>query len=86
MNGENADKIFKFILKCLRTSKPDLHSFVVSIDDGKAFVNCEYGEVWVNAITYDPDGNETRKHFAGTAVAAANYLIARNADYYSIEQ
>lgn len=83
----NDERLFKFILKCKKASKPDLHSFVIKIDSGIAFVECrDYGEIYVDTRTTQKDGSEKREQFAGTPIAATNFLIARKADMSTIEQ
>lgn len=81
------ERLFKFILKCKKTSNPDLHSFIIKIDGGIAFVECrDYGEIYIDTRTSQKDGSEKREQFAGTPIAATNFLMARKADMATIEQ
>ncbi len=80
------EKLLKFINRCLRTQKPDLHSFVIEIECGKAFVSCLCGEVAITSFVYDVDGHEIREQFNGSASEAADYLIRNGAKWETIEQ
>lgn len=78
----SSDKLFKFILKCQRNQdKPDLHSFMIEIEDGRAFVDCRCGEVYMQ--THYNNGSSVC--WSGTAVAAANRLEMLGADYSTID-
>ncbi len=78
---KNSERLFKFILKCNRNrNKPDLHSFMIDIDGGRAFVECRGFEVFIE--TYE---KEKKSLFAGNEIAATNFLLARGADCSSIE-
>lgn len=80
------EQLLRFILKCAeRRHIPDLHSFVISIDGGKAWVDCEWEGVRIDAITYN-DGKEERTWFLGNVFEAKDYLLSRNADVSTIEQ
>ena len=84
----NDERLFKFVLMCCKKKDiPDLHSFVIEIDDGKAFVECEGGtaDVYIDGFCYK-DGKEKRIQFRGTAVAATSFLEIRNAKIETIEQ
>lgn len=81
----NADRLFKIIQKCQRNwYKPDLHSFVVTIKGGTAFVECRQNEVYIEARIYGIDHDEVNQ-WCGTAVAAANRLALLGADYTTID-
>lgn len=81
----NSDKLFKFILKCQRNSnKPDLHSFVINIACGRAFVECRGYEVYIETYI-NKSGKEEESRWCGTAVAATNKLELLGADYRTIE-
>ena len=76
------EKLFKFIIKVQRNHyKPDVHSFYIKINGGEAYVEGQYGGVYIREF-YD-DGSENEFH--GTAVAATNRLIMLGADYDTIE-
>lgn len=82
----NSDKLFKFILKAMRNHyKPDLHTFIISIIGGNAYVECRQHEVYIETRTYDINGNETKTEWCGSAIAAANRLEKLGADYMSID-
>ena len=61
---------------------PDLHSFVVNIDHGKAFVEVSrYGTVTIDERTRKPtDTEENVTEWVGTLIEAANHLEALGAD------
>lgn len=80
------EKLFKFILQCQRNrNKPDLHSFMIDLDNGRAFVECYECGVHIDEFLYDKKGNEKRSQWRGTAVAAANRLEMLGADYSTID-
>ena len=80
---ESTDKIFKFILKCCRNhNKPDLHTFFIDVDKGKAYVECREHEVYI--ALYFADDRPTAK-WSGTPIAAANRLDKYGAIYETIE-
>jgi hypothetical protein len=77
-----SDRLFKFILKCQRNhNKLDLHSFMIDIEDGRAFVDCRSDGVCMQ--TYYNNGSSVC--WSGTAVAAANRLEMLGADYETID-
>ena len=81
----NADRLFKIIQRCQKNwRKPDLHSFVVMINGGKAFVECRKNEVYIEARLYAIDHDEVNQ-WCGTAVAAANRLTLLGADYETVD-
>lgn len=61
---------------------PDLHSFVVNIKDGIAFVEVRYpSEVYIETKTQsDAETNEKTTQWCGTMVAALNRLEKFEAD------
>lgn len=78
---EKDDILFKFILKCQKNyNKMDLHSFVICVEKGKAFVECRQYEVYIEIHTID-----NRIKWVGTAIAAANLLDLYKADYTTID-
>lgn len=82
----NGDKLFKFILKAMRNHyKPDLHTFIIKIFGGNAYVECRQHEVYIETRVYDTNGNETKTEWCGSAVAAVNRLEMFGADYTTIE-
>lgn len=75
------DILFKCILKCQRNyNKMDLHSFVIRVEKGQAFVECRQHEVYIEIHTID-----NRIKWVGTAIAAANLLDRYKADYTTID-
>lgn len=87
MSFDTQERLFKFILKCKETRTPDLHSFVIKIDNGIAFVECrDYGEIYIDTRISQKGDVEKREQFAGTPIAATNFLLLRNADITTIEQ
>lgn len=80
---KSEDRLFKFILKCCRNrNKPDLHTFLIDINNGKAYVDCREYEVCVKLNFFDDKLNRT---FVGTPVAMANLLDKYGAVYDSID-
>lgn len=80
---EGKDRIFKFIMKCCRERyKPDLHTFFIDIDNGRAYVECREHEVYI--ALYFTDNRPTSK-WCGTPVAAANRLDEYGAIYETID-
>ena len=80
------DKIFKLLEKMNRQSyKKDLHSFKAKIKNGVVWVECRGYETFMETYIYDEKGNETRKQWCGTTVAAANRLEMVGIEYESIE-
>ena len=78
----NDDKLFKFILKCCRNHyKPDVHTFYIDIDNGRAYVECRQHDVYMEFYLYD---GSTAK-WCGPAVAAASRLENYGAKYESID-
>lgn len=72
--------LLKFIKRCIRSTRPDLQSFVIEIDSGKCFVQCDRsGDVWLDGFSWDKDGNETRWQFRSSADIMAHVLFARGA-------
>lgn len=73
------DRIFKQLQHCLaRANTPDLHSFMVDITGGIAFVDVRpYGEVFIETRTGNP---EKVRQWCGTMIAAANRLEMFGAD------
>lgn len=86
MKDFNDEKLFQFILKCQRNrNKPDLHSFIIDIDNGRAFVECyDYG-VHIDEFIYRAAGKENRTQWQGTVTAATNRLEKLGAKYETIE-
>lgn len=86
MEITNGDRIFKFLQKCQRNHyKDDLHSFVIDIDGGIAFVDCRgYDEVFIEARIYG-DGFEKVNQWCGTTIAAANRLERLGGDYRTMD-
>lgn len=83
---DNNDELFKFLLKLNRRhNTPDLHSFTAKIENGVVFVECRGHETFIESITYDADGKEIRKQFAGTTIAAVNRLEMLKIDLNSIQ-
>lgn len=80
------DRIWKQILYCSRhTHIPDLHSFMVNIKNGVAFVEVRpYGDVFIETKTQNDAGEERSYQWAGTLAAAANRLEMLSADPDSI--
>lgn len=77
----NADRLFKIIFRCARNQhKPDLHSFVVPIKNGIAYVECRSHEVFIQERYED----KTRE-WCGTAVAASNRLDKLGADAFQVD-
>ena len=77
MIDEN-DRIFKLLLRCLRDRhKPDLHTFWINLNNGKAYVEAQEQGIYIERHTVD--GKIFK--FVGTAIAAANYLDKYGADY-----
>ncbi len=77
----NEEKLFKFIQKCIRNKyKPDLHSFFIDIDDGRAYVECREDGVYMRT-----QKNEKKTEFLGNAISVTNRLIAFGADYSTID-
>lgn len=77
---KNEAGLLKVIKRCIRSTKPDLQSFIIEIDSGKCFVQAQrYGEVWIDGFSWDKDGNETRWHYKGEAEDVAYILCARGA-------
>ena len=80
------DKVFKLLEKMNRQSyKKDLHSFKAKIKNGIVWVECRGYETFMETYIYDEKGNETRKQWCGTTVAAANRLEMFEIDFDSIE-
>ena len=78
----NSDRLFKFILKCQRNQDmSDLHSFMIDIEDGRAFIDCRRDGVCMQ--TYYNNGSSVC--WSGTAVAAANRLEMLGAVYETID-
>lgn len=86
MRGMNDDeRLFKFLLKCQRNhNKPDLRSFMIDIKNGKAYVECRSGEVYIQSRVYG-NGFDKVKEWCGTTLAAANRLDALGADFETID-
>lgn len=86
MTEENKDRLFKFIIRCQRNhNKPDLYSFFINIDNGKAYVECRStSEVYLEIRQYGDVIDKITK-WTGTAIAAANKLIQLNADITTID-
>lgn len=82
---QSSDKLFRFILKCQKNyNKPDLHSFWININGGRAYVECRGYEVFMEIyIAATPE--EKKIQWVGTAVAAANKLDLLGANYRTIE-
>ena len=75
------EKLFKFILKCQRNHyKPDVHTFWIDINGGRAYVECRQNEVFVQSHT-----GGFVKEWCGTAVAATNRLERLDAVYETID-
>ena len=75
------DRLFKLILKCQRNyNKPDIHSFMIDVKNGRAFVECRQYEVFIKFYSGD-----SVKEWIGTAIAAANALDIYGADYNTID-
>lgn len=73
------DRIFKQLQYCWKKKDiPDLHSFMVDIAGGIAFVEVRpYGEVFIETRTGNP---EKAMQWCGTMIAAANRLEMFGAD------
>ena len=80
------ERIFKFLKRCNRQhATPDLHSFKANIKNGVAFVDCRGYETFIESITCNESGDETREQFTGTAAEVAERLYELQIDLNSIE-
>ena len=80
---EEKDRLFKFILKCCRNhNKPDLHTFFIGIDEGRAYVECREHEV---CIAFNFADERPAAKWCGTPIAAANRLDKYGAIYETID-
>lgn len=77
-------RLLAFVERCAGTRVPDLHSFTIEIDNGKAFVECLYGDIIVDVICFGPP--EIHQQFRGDVNGATAYLIGRCARFETIEQ
>ena len=76
------DRLWKQLLYCKRhVTSPDLHSFVVSIKNGIAFVEIRpYDEVFIETKTQKDGKDEITEQWCGTLIAAANRLELLGSD------
>ena len=75
------DKIYRHLCwASRRVHTPDLHSFVVNLKNGTAFVECRGYDTVMEAITYDADNTETRKSYKGSNEEIANILNSLGAE------
>ena len=82
---DNNERLFKFLQKCQKNhDKPDIHSFYICIENGKAYVECRGYEVYIRHRVYGPKG-ESVMEWAGSTIAAANRLEKLGADYATID-
>lgn len=80
---EEKDRLFKFILKgCRNHNKPDLHTFIIDIDEGRAYVECREHEVY---IAFNFADERPAAKWCGTPIAAANRLDKYGAIYETID-
>lgn len=78
---EKNDKLFKLVLNCQRNyNKPDIHSFLVNIFNGRAYVEGRADGVYLR--WYDDDGDYMQ---CGTPVSIANKLYILGADYSTVD-
>lgn len=83
----NEEYLWKALKYCdSNRNKPDLHSFVVNIKNGIAFVEVrEYGEVFIETKTQsDGDNEEKTTQWCGTLIAACNRLEMLGANHETI--
>ena len=79
------DKIYKHLCwASRRVHTPDLHSFVINIKNGTAFVECRGYDTVMEAITYDADNTEIRKNYKGSNEKIAKILNDLGADHITI--
>lgn len=77
-------RLLQFVQRCANTTTPDLHSFTIEIENGKAFVECLYGDIIVDVVSFgSPEGHQ---QFRGDVNGATAYLIGRGARFETIEQ
>ena len=77
------DRIFKQLQYCKKHENvPDLHSFMVDIKDGVAYVEVRnYGEVFIETRTATEHATFDKvSQWCGTMIAAANRLEMFGAD------
>lgn len=83
----DSEYIWKALQYCYKhRDKPDLHSFVVNIKGGIAFVEVrEYGEAFIETKTQSNGDNEEKTtQWCGTLIAACNRLEMLGADHETI--
>lgn len=75
------NKLLDFLKRCQRNrNKPDLHSFWIEIDGGKAYVDCDGDGVYIEAHT-----SSGVDRWRGAIVEAANRLSDSGAVFGSID-
>ena len=73
-----SEKLLKLVSTCKKNYyKPDLHSFMIDTEEGRAYVIADIHEVFIQRIV----GNDFHNELYKTAEDAANRLVELGAKY-----